>query len=84
MPRIRRYLCYVDFSKAVFACSGSGALTQAQVRSVWQTLPMTGAAWIERGRLFVQNKDPDFGGKVFNLGPVASGVTTIKERRRKR
>lgn len=50
---------------------GTGPLTQAQVESIWQTLPTTGAAWIRHGRLFVQGHD---GAEAGCLGPVEPGV----------
>jgi hypothetical protein len=76
MPRIRYRKCYLNFGSGVFHCSGNGPLSQAQVNSVWCSLPTTGAGWVERGHLRVQSRD---GGTVFDLGPVARGVR-IKRR----
>ena len=62
---------YMDFSTGVFHVDGDAPLTQEQVDSVWHHLPTTGASWVERGNLFVQQFD---GAKAFNLGPVERGV----------
>lgn len=75
MPRIRYRRCYVDFAKPEFVCDVNGPLKQPQVTSVWYTLPTTGAAWIERGRLLAQQYE---GARVFDLGPVADGVSMSK------
>jgi hypothetical protein len=50
---------------------GDAPLTQAQVDSVWRHLPTTGASWVDRGNLLVQQFE---GAKAFNLGPVERGV----------
>lgn len=62
---------YMDFGTGVFRVDGDAPLTQAQVDSVWRHLPTTGASWVERGDLFVQQFD---GAQAFNLGPVEHGV----------
>lgn len=62
---------YMDFGTGTFHVDGDGPLTQDQVDSVWRRLPTTGAGWIERGRLLVQQWD---GAKVFDLGLVERGV----------
>lgn len=72
MPRIRYRKCYMNFEREEFMCDGAGKLTQPQVNSVFVALPTTGAGWIERGHLRVQARE---GAKVFDLGPVAEGVT---------
>ena len=71
MPRIRYRKCWMNFSKGEFNCDGSGPLSQPQVNSVYCSLPATGAAWVEGGKLFVQQSD---NGKAFDLGPVKPGV----------
>ncbi len=58
------------FESNILYADGDGALTQEQIDSIWNLLPTTGAAWIERGQLYVQNRE---GGKIANLGPVANG-----------
>ena len=68
---------YMDFGSGVFHVDGDAPLTQAQVDSVWRNLPTTGASWIERGHLFVQQFD---GAKAFNLGPVAPGVKGVSHK----
>jgi hypothetical protein len=65
---------YMNFSTGVFHVDGDEPLTQAQVDSVWRHLPTTGASWVERGNLYVQQFD---GAKAFNLGPVAASVKGV-------
>ncbi len=62
---------YMDFGTGTFHVDGDGPLTQEQVDAVWRNLPTTGAAWVDRGRLLVQQRD---GAGAFDLGPVESGV----------
>lgn len=50
----------------------SGPLSQQTCDEIWDTLPTTGSAWIEKGRLFVQQADD--GSPNYDLGPVAPGV----------
>lgn len=70
---------YMNFGTGVFHVDGDAPLTQAQVDSVWQHLPTTGASWVERGQLFVQQSD---GAKVFNLGPVERGIKGVSDKLR--
>jgi len=67
---------YMDFGTGTFHVDGDGPLTQDQVDSVWRKLPTTGAGWIERGRLLVQQWD---GAKVFDLGLVERGVKGVSD-----
>lgn len=70
---------YMDFSTGSFHVDGDAPLTQAQVDSVWRHLPTTGASWVERGHLFVQQFD---GAKAFDLGPVERGVKGTSDKAR--
>lgn len=65
---------YMNFGTGVFHVDGDAPLTQDQVDSVWHHLPTTGAGWVEKGRLFVQQRDDGF---AFDLGPVESGVKGV-------
>ena len=65
---------WFSFERGVLHCDHSDPFTQEDIDSIWRSLPMTGAAWVERGELYVQDCDPEVGGRVFVLGPVASGV----------
>jgi hypothetical protein len=67
---------YMDFGSGVFHVDGDAPLTQEQVDSVWLHLPTTGASWVERGRLFVQQRD---GATAFNLGPVEPGIKGVSD-----
>jgi hypothetical protein len=68
---------YMDFGTGVFHVDGDAPLTQSQVDSVWRHLPTTGASWVERGQLFVQQSD---GATAFNLGTVARGVKGVSDK----
>ena len=70
---------YMSFGTGTFHVDGNDPLTQEQVDSVWHHLPTTGAGWVEKGHLFVQQYD---GAKVFDLGPVATGVKGVTDRTR--
>lgn len=65
---------YMDFGTGAFYVDGEAPLTQEQVDSVWLHLPTTGASWVERGHLFVQERD---GSTAFNLGPVMHGIKGV-------
>ena len=65
---------YMSFGTGRFHVDGDGPLTQEQVDSVWYHLPTTGAGWVKRGHLYVQQFD---GAKVFDLGPVEAGVKGV-------
>ena len=67
---------YMNFGTGVFHVDGDAPLTQEQVDSVWLHLPTTGASWVERGHLFVQQRD---GAAAFNLGPVEPGVRGVSD-----
>lgn len=67
---------YMSFGTGTFHVDGDDPLTQDQVDSVWHHLPTTGAGWVERGHLYVQQYD---GAKVFDLGPVAPGVKGVSD-----
>ena len=67
---------YMNFGTGVFHVDGDGPLTQEQVDAVWRNLPTTGAAWVDRGRLLVQQRD---GAEIFNLGPVEGGVKGVSD-----
>jgi hypothetical protein len=54
-------------------------LTQADCASIWYHLPTTGAAWIEKGYLFVQDRETTDGSSVRIVALVATGVTRCKE-----
>lgn len=64
---------WYSFSEKVLYVDGE-RLTQNDYNAIWNRLPMTGAAWIEDGFLFVQDKDPEVGGQVIKLGEVEKGV----------
>jgi hypothetical protein len=65
---------YMNFSTGVFHVDDDAPLTQEQVDSVWHHLPTTGAGWVEKGHLFVQQRDDGF---AFDLGPVEPGVKGV-------
>lgn len=54
-----------------------GPLSQESCASIWEALPMTGCAWIEHGRLYVQQRD---GAIAWDCGEAADGVTAIRAR----
>lgn len=54
-----------------------GPLSQDTCESIWDLLPMTGCAWVERGHLYVQRRD---GAIAWDCGEVADGVTTVRAR----
>ena len=66
----------MDFGSGVFHVDGDAPLTQEQVDAVWLHLPATGASWVERGHLFVQQHD---GATAFNLGPVEPGIKGVSD-----
>ena len=67
---------YMNFGTGVFHVDGDAPLTQDQVDSVWLLLPTTGASWVERSHLFVQQRD---GAVAFDLGPVEHGVRGVSD-----
>lgn len=68
---------WYSFESGVLFADGDGPLSQAQIDSIWHMLPTTGASWIERGSLYVQDRD---GGTVVCLGPVEPRTTASPSR----
>jgi hypothetical protein len=63
-------LAWYSFDSRTLYVEGEGPLSQEQVSSIWNCLPTTGCARIERGKLFIQQRD----GAEILLGDVAAGV----------
>lgn len=66
-----------SFETGSLHADGDGPLTQGQVNAIWSNLPMTGCSSIERGLLYVQQRD---GAVRYCCGPVAAGVTRVTVR----
>jgi hypothetical protein len=62
---------WFSFEDGSLRCDRVGPLTADDCAAIWTALPTTGAAWIERGRLLVTQRD---GAVVYDLGPVAPDV----------
>lgn len=69
-----RWVAYFNFERE-FLEAPEGPLSQETCEEIWHNLPQTGCAWIERGHLFVQQRD---GAIAWDCGEVAEGVTAVR------
>jgi hypothetical protein len=63
---------WFSFQDGILRIDHDGPISQSEAYSIWKSLPATGAAWIERGLLFIQQYD---GATPVVLGAVERGVT---------
>jgi hypothetical protein len=60
---------WFSFETGTLHCDTVGPLTVDDYNAIWNSLPMTGCAWRERGHMFVQQRD---GAIAYDLGEVVS------------